>query len=395
MAREMKGLFCSAEWAPRPGLILTDYEKNTGKTRRGNQIWKNCKLELRKDIPVVEPGPDDVVMKVRGCGVCGSDIEFVHLDDEGYMNFAGHCRMNIVLGHEFCGEVVEVGKNVKTLKVGDAIASETMGWCGVCDPCRAGYANQCVYLDEVGITQNGGMAEYSTVPAKWAYNMNSIRETFGDGDDVWVRGALVEPICVAFNSIVDKAGGIRLGTTAYVVGLGAIGLMSVGLLKAMGASKIIASDTKQWRLNAAKGMGADVLVNPMELEKQGISLHDFLMEETHGLGIDTVVEAAGLPHVTLPGLTTAMGIRGSIIQIGITPKNPSFNYTPLQMRAATLSFSIGSSGHNAYNEAIRLQASGLLDVMPAVGGTYSIDEWEKAFADARSAETGKIVFVYK
>ncbi|MGI6174656.1 MAG: alcohol dehydrogenase catalytic domain-containing protein [Christensenellales bacterium] len=391
----MKGLFCSGDWDPKPGLELTEYEKTTGKTRRGNMIWRNCKLEYRKDIPVVQPGPDDVLLKVKGVGICGTDVAFTDLDSDGYMEFPGHCRMNIVLGHEFCGEVIEAGANVTNVKVGDYVASETMGWCGTCDPCRAGYHNQCLHLDEVGITQNGGMAEYCTVPAKWVYNMNGIVEKYGKGDDAWVRGAMVEPICVAFNSIIDKAGGIRIGTTSLVFGAGAIGLMSVAILKVAGSSKIICVETKESRRQAALKMGADVVYNPIELAEKGISMHDVIMKETNGKGIDNVVEASGLPHIVLPGVISAMGIYSQIIQIGISRESAQFNYTPLQMKGCKLSFCIGSSAHNSYNDAINLQASGLIDVMPAIGGIYDIDDYERAFEEAKQGTSAKVMFVYR
>lgn len=158
----MKGLIVTAEWNPKPGYTVSDFEKTTGKAITGNSIWKNPRLEL-KEVPDPTPGPKDVVLKVRACGVCGSDVHFYETDSDGYMLYPGLTKFPCVIGHEFSGEVVAAGKEVKDLKIGDMVTAEEMIWCGECIPCRNGYPNQCLNLEEIGFTINGAFAEYIVI----------------------------------------------------------------------------------------------------------------------------------------------------------------------------------------------------------------------------------------
>jgi hypothetical protein len=121
----MKGLVLDAVWEPRADYVVSDWEKETGKAITGNSIWRHPELEVRKwEDP--KPGPNDVLLEVRACGVCGSDMHFYETDDQGYILYPGLTKFPTILGHEFSGKVAEVGKDVTTLKVGDMVTVEEM-----------------------------------------------------------------------------------------------------------------------------------------------------------------------------------------------------------------------------------------------------------------------------
>ena len=136
----MQALVLDAKWEPRPDYPLTEWEKKTGKAVTGSSVWRHPTLEVRP-VPDPQPGPDDVLLRVKACGVCGSDIHFYERDKDDYILYPGLTKFPTTTGHEFSGEVVEVGKNVKSLKAGDMVTAEEMIWCGYCTPCRNGFPN--------------------------------------------------------------------------------------------------------------------------------------------------------------------------------------------------------------------------------------------------------------
>ena len=147
----MKALVLEAEWSPKKGYALSAFEKKSGKAVTGNSVWKSPNLAI-KDLKMPKPGPDQVLIRIKACGVCGSDMHFYETDDQGYIMYPGLTKFPCALGHEFSGQIVEVGKKVKDFKKGDMVTAEEMIWCGHCTPCRNGYPNQCENLEEIGFT---------------------------------------------------------------------------------------------------------------------------------------------------------------------------------------------------------------------------------------------------
>ena len=204
----MKGLVLSATWDPRPDYQVSEWEKATGKAITGSSVWRNPELKVM-DVPQPTIGPDDVLLKVKACGVCGSDLHMYETTPDGYMFYPGLTKFPVVLGHELSGQVVEVGRNVKSLKPGDMVTAEEMSWCGYCTPCRNGFPNQCSNLEEIGFTVNGAFADYLAINAKYCWKINALAERYGSEDKAYEAGATVEPCCVAYNAVFIRAGGAR------------------------------------------------------------------------------------------------------------------------------------------------------------------------------------------
>ena len=215
----MKALILDAKWEPRADYVVSDFEKETGKAVTGNSVWRYPELGV-KDIEKPSIKPDEVLIKVKACGVCGSDMHFYETDKDDYILYPGLTKFPAALGHEFSGEVVEIGSAVDDLVPGDMVTAEEMVWCGHCRPCRDGYPNQCLNLEEIGFTINGAFAEYIAVPAKLCWKLNAIRDRYGDENKAYEAGALVEPTCVAYNGIFARAGGFKPGGYVTVFGTG-------------------------------------------------------------------------------------------------------------------------------------------------------------------------------
>jgi len=381
----MKGLVLDAKWDPRPDYPLSDWERETGKAITGNSVWRYPKLEVR-EWPDPQLGPKDVLIEVQACGVCGSDMHFYETDEEGYILYPGLTKFPTILGHEFSGKVVEVGPEVKTLRVGDMVTAEEMIWCGRCIPCRNGYPNHCTNLEEIGFTIPGAFANYIAVDEKFCWPIDTIAERFGDEEKAYEVGALTEPTCVAYNGMFERAGGFRPGHYVSVFGAGPIGLAAIGLARAAGAGTIVAFEISAPRRELAKKVGADHVYDPRE-----VSPHEVLMELSKGQGFNFHVEAAGAPHLTIPEMEQALAINAKVVQIGRAAQKVPMYLESFQVRRAQAFGAQGHSGHETFPNVIRMVAAGRLDLSPIITARYSLEETVDAIAKSTERTDGKIL----
>lgn len=382
----MRAFYVEAEYAPKPGYVLSEREKTTGRALRGNQIWKNIHGSV-VDRPEPVCGDDQVKVKVGAAGICGTDAHLLKTDEDGYTMYDGHSKYPIITGHEFSGKIVEVGKNVKKLAVGDLVGIESMHWCGECDACRRGMFNQCKELEEPGLTYDGGFAEYATVKSKYCYKLNDIMNYYG-GDKMTALelGAMIEPTGVAYNGLFVRGGGIRPGGHAAVFGAGPIGLAAIQLLKTSGAAKLIVFESIPERIELAKACGADCVYNPMDF-KTPEDEAELLMELTNGVGISLFAECAGATKYTYPVMGNALAIGGKTIQIGHTVGITPVDIFKWQWNAASISGSNGQSGQGIYPDVIALMASGRIDMRKMVTGRYNLED----IAEGMKITSGKVL----
>lgn len=381
----MKALVLEATWSPKKGYKLSKFEKETGKAITGNCVWNSPKLGIR-NIEIPKPGPKDLLIKVKACGVCGSDMHFYETDKDGYIMYPGLTKFPSVLGHEFSGEVAEVGRGVKGFKQGDMVTAEEMIWCGECTPCRNGFPNQCVNLEEIGFTINGAFAEYISIGAKYCWKLNSLQNVFSSKDDIFEAGAMVEPTCVAYNGIFERAGGIRPGAYVVVYGTGPIGLASIALCKAAGAALIIAFEVSSQRRKLAKIMGADIVEDPTKTIPSAL-----IMELTDAEGADLHVEAAGAPQKTLLEAEKTLAINGKIVQIGRAAERVPLYIENFQVRASQLFGAQGHSGNATFPSVIRLIASKKINLKPMITAKYKLSGVIDAIKQSTSRHDGKIM----
>lgn len=381
----MKALVLSAEWQPREGYVLSDFERQTGKAITGSSVWRHPKLEVR-EVERPTPGPDQVLIRVKACGVCGSDIHFYETDEQGYILYPGLTKFPTILGHEFSGVIEEVGSQVKGLVPGDMVTAEEMIWCGYCTPCRNGFPNHCENLEEIGFTIPGAFAQYIAIGAKYCWKINDLRNVFDNEEKIYEAGALTEPICVTYNAMFERAGGFRPGAYVVVFGTGPIGLAAVGLAEAAGAGKIIAFEVSPQRRELAKKVGADYVYDP-----RGVKSSEVIMDLTAGQGADLFVEAAGAPHLTVPEMEKSLAINGKIVQIGRAAQRVPIYLETFQVRRGQIFGSQGHSGHGNFPNVIRLVASGRLDLTPIITARYDLDHVVDAIAQSGARQHGKIM----
>jgi len=381
----MKALVLTAQWDPRPDYPLSDWERETGKAITGSSVWRYPQLRVEEvEEPTIKP--DQVLIRVKACGVCGSDIHFYETDEDGYILYPGLTKFPTITGHEFSGQIVEVGSEVTDLKVGDMVTAEEMIWCGYCIPCRNGFPNHCTNLEEIGFTIPGAFAEYIAIGAKYCWKLNALMERFGDEEKVYEAGALVEPSSVAYNTIFERAGGFRPGAYVAVYGAGPIGLAAIAECKAAGAAKVIAFEISEPRLELAKKIGADYAFNPKE-----VTPHEVVMELTEGQGADLHVEAAGAPHITVPEMEKSLAINGKIAQVGRAATRVPMYLETLQVRRGQVFGAQGHSGHAIFPSVIRLMASGLIDMTQIITARYDLDNAVDAIAKSGDRTDGKIM----
>lgn len=381
----MKALVLEADKEPRPGYTLSEFERRTGKIIQGNNVWRNPKLKI-KEIDQPTPGSQDVLIEVKAVGICGSDIHFYETDEENYILYPGLTKFPVVLGHEFAGEIVEVGSEVKDFKPGDRVTVEEMVWCGHCRPCRDGYPNHCQNLEEIGFTINGAFAEYISVPAKLCWKVDPIFERYSDEEVAWEVAATCEPTSVAYNTIFERGGGFRPGAYVVVWGAGPIGLAAIALAKAAGASKVIAFELTEGRRRLAKQMGADWVFNPAE-----VIPHEQVLELTGGEGADFHVEAAGAPEKTIPHMEKSLAINGRISVVGRAAQRVPMFLEIFQIRRSQIYGSQGHSGHGIFPSVIRLMGAGLIDNSKMITSRFGLDEAVEAIKQSGKREDGKII----
>jgi len=274
----MKAFVIDATWDPRPGYRPSPVEMETRKALIGSSVWRHPHGAFT-DVDTPHPGPDDVVIKLQRVGFCGSDLHFFDTDGEGYITYPGLTRFPTILGHELSGDVVEIGKNVSHIRVGEPVTIEDMVRCGHCYPCRINQPIHCENLDEIGFSLNGGFAEYILVPARNCWSIATLQSRVATDSALYDFGAMVEPFTVVYNALVHGAGGVKPGAYTIVHGAGPIGLASVAMLRACGAAKIIVFEVSAGRRALAVEMGADAAHDPTQQ-----AVDEVVMGETHGLG---------------------------------------------------------------------------------------------------------------
>jgi len=290
----MKTVTLFADWQPKPDFKLGAKDIDGKLTYLGSKVWKNPEIKIvEKDIPKI--GPTEILIKVKACGICGSDVHMAQPDDDDYIWYPGLTAFPATLGHEFSGLVVEAGEQAinkrtgKKFEEGEAVTAEEMFWCASCRPCADGYPNHCEKLQEIGFSCDGAFAEYVKVDSRYVWSLEELKRVY-KGDELFLAGSVVEPTSVAYNAIIERGGGIRPGDNAVILGGGPIGLAAVAIMKKAGASNVILSEPSESRAKLGKLMGADHIINPF---KENFA--ERVLDITGGLGAKLYLEATGLP----------------------------------------------------------------------------------------------------
>lgn len=303
------------------------------------------------DVPDVFPKAGEVKLRVKACGICGSDVH-------GYMGLTGRRLEPMMMGHEFAGEVVELGEGVTTAKVGDKVAVYPVDFCGECEMCQRGDVHLCLNKRAFGVLDvDGAFAEYICVPAKCCFPV---------ADDVpYAIGSLMEPLAVSYRG-VGHAGDLT-GKTVLLVGTGTIGLLALACVKMKNPAKIFVSDLSDNRLKVAKDMGADVVINPGKEDLKSV-----ILEHTGGKGVDVAFEAVGAAP-TVQQAMSALRFGGTAIWIGNNKKMIDINMQEIVTRELTVHGSF-LYGFDEFKVVVDLLNQGKLNVAPLISKEIGLDE---------------------
>ncbi|NTZ87416.1 2,3-butanediol dehydrogenase [Burkholderia metallica] len=336
-----------------------------------------------RDVRLVEidtprVGPGDVRIAVAYCGICGSDLHEYADGPHAIPVDAPHPLSRrtapLTLGHEFCGTVVEVGEGVTTLRAGDRVAVEPEYRCSQCAYCRSGSYNLCVSMGFAGLMGDGGMADFAVVPAYMLHRLP-------DGVSL-EQAAVMEPAAVALHAL--RRGELRLGDTCAVFGLGPIGLLLIMLAKLQGATTIVAVDVSPERLAAATRFGATHAFDARGLDAS--ALQDAIRAATGGLGVDTSFEAAGL-QATFESAMRALRKGGRVVMVGLMPH---VGFDAFRAVNDELTFTASVGYRHAYEDLLRIVASGALDLTSIVTRTVALEDAVADGFDALLADRTQI-----
>jgi L-iditol 2-dehydrogenase len=318
------------------------------------------------DLPQPEPGPNEVLIRVAACGICGSDVH-------GYDGTSGRRIPPIVMGHEAAGVVAATGSDVTGFKAGDRVTFDSTVYCGECAFCRRGEVNLCDHREVIGVScgdyrRAGAFAEYIVVPEHILYPLPESMS--------FPEAAMLEAVSVALHA-VSVSGAVK-GQTTLVVGAGMIGLLTMQAARAAGCAPVMIADIDDTRLDLARSLGADDV-----LCLSGAELSRAVVQRTGGLGVDVVFEAVGR-NETIAASIDSVRKGGTVVLIGnITPevKLPLQKVVSRQIR---LQGSAASAGE--YPQAIELVATGKILVKPLITAVAPLEDGPQWFKRLYSHE---------
>ena len=391
--KTMKALWLSAHWNPRATYKLAPSEVETRKATNSNAVWSGPKIEF-VDVSIPRIEDDEVLIKVKACGVCGSDVHCVEQDQQGYVLFSGTTKLPVIPGHEFSGEIIQTGKKVSTLNIGDAVAAESIMWCGICLACRTGNLNQCQRLEMTGLSTPGAFAEYIAVKEKYCWNLDVLKSVYQSEDKLYETGALIEPIGCAYNGIFVSGGGFKPGAYIAIYGAGPIGLGALLLARSAGAAKIFVFDINESRNQLALDLGADYSASPDTLKQTGSSPNEVIREMTSGYGVDIQIEAAGAALDTMPEITKSFAPNGKMIFLGRHEGTAQIHFDTLVSQANQIMGARGNAGHGVFGNVIRLLATGKVPANQMITSRFAFDRALDAFSQASLRNEGKIMVYF-
>ncbi|MGB9660397.1 MAG: L-threonine 3-dehydrogenase [Moorellaceae bacterium] len=329
--------------------------------------------ELLHDLPVPKVEGDEILVKVKCAAICGTDL---HIYD--WTPYAQQrVKPPMVFGHEFSGEVVEVGPEVKKFKVGDRVAGETHIACGMCYQCETGNAHICESMKIIGVHTEGCFADYIKIPASCGWKLPDTVS--------YEIGALLEPLGVAVHSVLADAVN---GMSVVIYGCGPIGLMAVNVASACGAAQVIAVEPVPEKLVIAKQMGATHTLQP---GKDDVIAG--ILELTGGRGADVVVELSGNGQVISEcfrglrkgGRVTLAGLPNGPVTLDVVD---GVIYKEAKILGVT-----GRRMYETWWQIEKLLGSGKLNLEPVIGGIFPLERYQEAFAALHTGKPGKMILV--
>lgn len=323
-----------------------------------------------EEVPKPQIKPDEVLLRVKKAAVCGTDVHIYDWDAWA----SATIPVPLTIGHEFVGEIVEMGSGVTGLKIGQRVCSEGHIYCHNCRNCRTGKRHLCLATQEgIGIHRNGGFAEFVAIPAA---NAVAIPDSI---PDEWA--AIFDPLGNAVHTALAYE---FVGEDVLITGAGPIGMMATAVCRHAGARHIVVTDVNPFRLQMAKKLGATRVVNVAQESLKGV------MEELGiGCGFSVGLEMSGVPSA-LDQMIDTVAAGGALVLLGILPKGAPVDWPKIIFKGLTLKGIYGREMFRTWFKVIRLVESGLdLDAM--ITHRFPLERYEEAFATMKGGHSGKVI----
>lgn len=325
-----------------------------------------------KDLPIPRIGESDLLVRVQAAAICGTDIHIYQWNEYA----SSRIKLPLLFGHEYAAEVVEVGKEVQNFKKGDRVAAETHVPCGHCFQCTTGLQHICKEMKILGVHMDGAFAEYSVLPAVCAWKL--------DPSISYEIGATMEPFGIGAHAMSKTK---PAGKKVIVFGCGPIGIYAQIVAKLSGAEYVMGVDITKERLDLARKMGTDFLLNAKEVDV--VSEVDRI---TKGMGMDIVVELTGNKAVVNDAAKT-LRRGGDMVLVGLFSGPVEIDLVNnVIYKEANVYGITGRIMWDTWWTAQSLILSGKMDLNPVITHRFDLADFDKAFQLAESAKTGKIVF---
>ena len=330
-------------------------------------VWTDINTIEIQEVPIPKPGQQQVLIQVKGAGVCSTDLHIM----AGHLELA---KTPHILGHEIAGIIVETGDGVDPSLVGQRVVADTIVSCGTCKFCRRGQYELCLHGGEVGYPPyNGGYAEYVVVPAVGIHQLPA--------EISFEEGAIIESIICPAGSLFKH--GVIMGETVFIQGSGVAGLAYLQVAKACGAGKVIVSASGV-RKAKARELGADVVI-----DARSEDVYARVLEETKGYGADLSIEAAGaVASIDLAVRCVRSG--GRVILYGIPSKEDIVPFPVLDIIVRQLQIFGACSNPFVWDPLIELVRQGRVNVKSLVTHTFPIDRFQEALSTASQRKDGAI-----
>jgi threonine 3-dehydrogenase len=337
-----------------------------------------CKLKKEPgiwmtDIPKPEIGVNDVLIKIKKTAICGTDVHIYNWDEWAQATIP----VPMAIGHEFMGEIVAVGEEVSGFSIGDRVSGEGHITCGHCRNCRAGKRHLCRNTIGIGVNRQGCFAEYLSLPASNVFLLSD-----KISDDI---ASILDPLGNATHTALSFN---MVGEDVLITGAGPIGIMAVAIAKHIGARWVVISDVNDYRLNLAKKMGADRVVNVTRE-----SIFEIMSESDIKEGFDVGLEMSGSPQA-FNTMLEVMIHGGHIAILGIPPHEIAINWNHVIFKGLTLKGIYGREMFETWYKMSSLIQAGL-NVAPVITHHFSIEDFQKGFDVMRSGEAAKVILEWK
>ena len=322
-----------------------------------------------EDVPIPQPDVNDVLIKIRKVAICGTDLHIYKWDDWSRKNI----RTPLVIGHEYVGEVVEIGSGVRNVRIGDRVTGEGHIACGHCRNCRRGKLHVCENSVGVGVQRDGAFAEYLCIPES-----NVVKLDPRISDDI---AAIMDPFGNATHTALAFP---LLGEDVLITGAGLIGTMATAICRFAGARHIVVTDLNDYRLDIAKRMGADLVVNATKGETV-----EQAMRQLNIRGFDIGLEMSGAP-AAFNNMIDNMYKGSKIALLGILPDTTQVEWSKIIFNALTLKGIYGRQMWETWYQMEQMLITGL-DLTPVITHRFAFDDFQKGFDIMASGQCGKVL----